>query len=362
MDKDKLYQMYIIENRRRKEIAKIFGVSESYIKKLLSKYNIKKDPSQYRKLIDETSIKKYGDRCSLMNDAVWEKAKKTIKERYGEDHPMKSEDVQSRVRKTNIRKYGSPYLLQNYEIAYKQRQAMKKKYGFENTTKNYKFQKMMHPNLTKKTWSIISNKENMESFLKRCKDKKYTIGEIAQLLNCNYNTIQYKIKKWDLQKYIILDPKYSLAEINLRHFLDINHIKYIINDRKILDNGLEIDIFCPEQKIGIEFNGEFWHSIDNKKESYHQEKTLDALNKGIYLFHYWENDSDNSFYQLKELLSHEEKDFTEDEYVLDLNYENPIPLMEQGYTIEKISGPNLIIDRFICCGAGYAVLKRGKIC
>lgn len=58
------------------------------------------------------------------------------------------------------------------------------------------------------------------------------------------------------------------------------------NNRKILENGKEIDIYIPEKKIGFEFDGMIWHSEKyNKDKNYHLDKTNICLNKGIKLFH-----------------------------------------------------------------------------
>lgn len=59
------------------------------------------------------------------------------------------------------------------------------------------------------------------------------------------------------------------------------------NNRSIL-NGKEIDIYCEKLKIGIEFNGTYWHSTFYKDKMYHQEKTLSCIKKGIQLIHIFE--------------------------------------------------------------------------
>lgn len=60
-------------------------------------------------------------------------------------------------------------------------------------------------------------------------------------------------------------------------------------DRTIL-NGQEIDIYLPEHKVAIEYNGLYWHSELFKSKNYHKEKTLLALENGVRLIHVWEDD------------------------------------------------------------------------
>ena len=43
IDKDVLYELFILKNMRRKEVAEYFGCSDTTIKKYLKKYNIKKE-------------------------------------------------------------------------------------------------------------------------------------------------------------------------------------------------------------------------------------------------------------------------------------------------------------------------------
>ena len=61
------------------------------------------------------------------------------------------------------------------------------------------------------------------------------------------------------------------------------------NDRTVLD-GKELDIYVPERKIAIEFDGIFWHNENNKANNYHLEKTEDCEKNGIRLIHIFEDE------------------------------------------------------------------------
>src|SRR5690606_14942316 len=60
------------------------------------------------------------------------------------------------------------------------------------------------------------------------------------------------------------------------------------SNRKIL-SGLEIDIFIPSIKVGIEYNGLFWHSDNKNKVSHLDKKTLSA-SRDVHLIHIYEDD------------------------------------------------------------------------
>ena len=62
------------------------------------------------------------------------------------------------------------------------------------------------------------------------------------------------------------------------------------NNVKILD-GKEIDIYIPEIKLGIEFNGLYWHGESMGKDKYyHQNKTFDGFNCDIDFIHIFEDE------------------------------------------------------------------------
>lgn len=66
------------------------------------------------------------------------------------------------------------------------------------------------------------------------------------------------------------------------------------SSRKLLGNRQEIDIYIPSLKIGIEFNGLFWHNEKlDVPVDYHQRKTDAAKSVGIRLVHIWSDEWSN---------------------------------------------------------------------
>jgi hypothetical protein len=77
-------------------------------------------------------------------------------------------------------------------------------------------------------------------------------------------------------------------EIN--EFLKSFGLKVKTNDKKLL-NGLEIDILINELKLGIEYNGLFWHTeINGKDKNYHLKKTILMNTEGYKLIHIFEDE------------------------------------------------------------------------
>ena len=70
----------------------------------------------------------------------------------------------------------------------------------------------------------------------------------------------------------------------------INPLDVILNTRSII-YPQELDIYIPEKKIAIEFDGLYWHSEEEKPDkNYHLNKTLSCEKQGIHLIHIFENE------------------------------------------------------------------------
>lgn len=60
--------------------------------------------------------------------------------------------------------------------------------------------------------------------------------------------------------------------------------------RGVIPSG-ELDIYLPDEKIAVEFNGLYWHSeAAGKDRMYHVNKTRACAEQGIQLIHVWEDD------------------------------------------------------------------------
>ena len=77
--------------------------------------------------------------------------------------------------------------------------------------------------------------------------------------------------------------------------LDEIGVEYIKNDRTII-NPYEIDVFIPSHNIGIEVNGNFWHSeLCGKDRNYHINKTELANKSNVKLIHIFEDEIETKY-------------------------------------------------------------------
>ena len=234
--------------------------------------------------------------CSYRNsfpDAL-EKRKKNTFEKYGVSHTSKLESVKNKQMKTNIERYGFKSPTLNSNIKSKQESTMIERYGFKYTgnseylmNKVFKSRSEKYKNNILNTFpdlniiSIIKEGE-LEIFCDICKNK-YTIRtELLRLRQFRYNTIAC------LNCNPISTYKYT-AQNEILDLLSNLNLRIIRNDRTVL-SGKEIDIYLPDNKIGIEYNGLYWHSDLYKDKNYHLDKKNKCIDKGINLIHVWEDD------------------------------------------------------------------------
>jgi hypothetical protein len=98
----------------------------------------------------------------------------------------------------------------------------------------------------------------------------------------------------------------SAAETEIKNWIqtDLN-LSIISGSRDILADGFELDIFIPELKIAIEYNGLYWHSESSGKSKwYHATKYNKCKDLGIRLIQIFEDEWVNKQELVKSRLSH----------------------------------------------------------
>lgn len=92
-------------------------------------------------------------------------------------------------------------------------------------------------------------------------------------------------------KKIKYEPPMAEEEIITALLKSLPDLKITQNDHSVLAKK-EIDIYLPEQKFGVEYNGLQWHTewASGRKSGYHIGKTGEASSKGVSLVHIFESD------------------------------------------------------------------------
>lgn len=85
----------------------------------------------------------------------------------------------------------------------------------------------------------------------------------------------------------------SNAELDVKLFIENSYSGEIYRNVRNVIPPHELDIYIPEKKLAIEFNGTYWHSSLYKDKNYHFNKSQKCEEKGIRLIHIWEYEWDD---------------------------------------------------------------------
>jgi hypothetical protein len=250
----------------------------------LEKYGVEfhtQSESTKRK-IKETNIERWGVENPMKSTLIKDKQKKTIFNSWGVDNISKVEQVKDKKRNSYFNNFGVYHPLKSDEIKKKIKITNKLRWGNEYVSKSEKWRKSNYD---------ISNDPNYISY----------IEDGISLFNCSYGLDhQFKISKdvyskrklYNVSLCTICNPIGDLKSIKEKELF--NYIRSIYNGEIVQSHrdGIEIDIYLPELKLGFEFNGLYWHSDECKDKNYHLRKTNWFKDRGIRIIHIWEDDWD----------------------------------------------------------------------
>lgn len=226
---DSLFEYYVAERHSVIDTAIHFNVSVTTVLKWLSKNNLSKTPEQVEETKKKTNIDRFGVENSFSSPEVRKHYRENCIEKYGFDHPVNK--------------------------------------GAEKSTE------------------ILSSEEKFAGFLINNFDDKPNYTMVARALGCSDNKVKSAVRKNGWEDYLSIYV--SSPEDELQTLLKKFNVDFVTHERKIL-NGKEIDIYIPTKKIGIEFNGDYWHSSLFQEKNYHFDKSKLAESKGIRLIHIYE--------------------------------------------------------------------------
>ncbi len=88
----------------------------------------------------------------------------------------------------------------------------------------------------------------------------------------------------------------SRQELEVRDFLQRLNFEVVSNSKDVLPRS-ELDMYLPERKVAVEFNGDYWHSSRKIRKMYrmsaydfHYGKFTQCANIGVTLAFVWEGD------------------------------------------------------------------------
>lgn len=151
--------------------------------------------------------------------------------------------------------------------------------------------KILNP---REQWQIetINSKENLKEFILALEEIP-TVFDLQCMLNINKSNMLEYIHKYKLDSLVRINSTESSMEECIINYIETIYRGVILHGNRDILGGRELDIYIPEKKIAIEFNGDYWHSDCMKDKKYHQQKTLDCAKQGIQLIHIFEYEWNN---------------------------------------------------------------------
>lgn len=281
--------------------------------------------TEIKKKSSDTVNEKYGG-FTFASPINNEKVKKTMVDRYGVTNARNIPGIEEKIKKTNLERYGVEYGLQSEEILTKTINTNREKYGVDNVSQVkeikdkvkisndiYIFNNIFKKFENSDTVKILFSKEEylekggapaQQRFLcKKC--NKEFLGYIrnARCYDCYPNTNTSQMEK---------EIFYYLQELLLN--------TEILSMTKRVIKPYELDIYIPEYKLAVEFNGLFWHSSEmNIDKNSHVNKTNMCENLGIHLIHIFEDDWATKKEIIKQKLRYELRITTKEINISDCN-------------------------------------------
>jgi len=272
-----------IRNSNMKKYGKPYAFQSENIKEKIKKTNIEKygvefssQRSEWKDQVNETLIKKHGS-IDNYNIHKYNKTKETCLEKYGADHHLMDKDVIKKRESTCMEKYGATNCMGNDEV---------RKKVSDSYYKNSDFISYMKRLIINRGYELISeyidSHSNITLLCKQCNNKfDITWNSFQQgagiCPNCNPVSISH-------------------AELELRNYINEElNIDTINNNRKLLKEGKELDIYIPSKNIAIEYCGLAFHSTynnayNNTPKNYHIDKYNNCKEKGIRLITIFEDE------------------------------------------------------------------------
>jgi hypothetical protein len=230
--------------------------------------------------IIQTNLEKWGGNSPMCNDLIKEKSRKTSFDNWNVDNPNKSDIIREKTRNTNLEKLGFEYPSQSPHIQEKIKKNNLEKWGTEHVHQS-EIYRIKNTKIGKNEFYLEYKGDKISIFKCDCnEDHSFEINTDNFFSRTRQNiplcTICYPIN----------DSK-SYLECELLNYISSKYDGEIVQSYR---DGLEIDIYLPDLKLGFEFNGLYWHSEEYRDKNYHYNKTKYFNNRDIRIIHIWEDD------------------------------------------------------------------------
>lgn len=225
------------------------------------------------KLQQQRCLEKYGETSYLRTDEGKARVKATMQEKYGVDYPAHSPIIQAKIKSTLLGRYGVDHPMKSRELVNRLIESNLKRYGVRSTLQCENVKNRIAKTIQEKYGTLYYTKSD-----------DYALSKF----NSQWDHL-YKQDAADCIRKFVSTIEYEVIEFIKSLKDDINVIH---NDRNVI-SPLEIDVYLPEFRFGIECNPSFTHNAsipdpwgaEPKHYLYHKEKSDKCREAGVELFH-----------------------------------------------------------------------------
>ena len=223
--------------------------------------------------------------CKAKDVTIKNKRLNTLKERYGTSSIMDIPEFRSKIDNTNLKKFGNKNYFASDAFANTRKNNL---YNLNIQCRDKGYNSILEKCKTANLVPLFTHEEYLNNekakynrLLKwKCLDcgktfEDYYANGILPICSCH--KVKHSMQN-EVEEYII-----SLLGTDIE----------IKRDSRSVISPYEIDIFIPSLNIGIEFDGKYWHSSEVLPRDYHLNKTKLCEEKGIHLIHIFEWEWDN---------------------------------------------------------------------
>lgn len=120
------------------------------------------------------------------------------------------------------------------------------------------------------------------------------IKDVCKEPGCN-NVFELTVCDWTNGYMVFCDDHRGKRSVSLESNEMIGYIKSlgvtVVEEFSPVNfNTYRVDVYIPDKKIAIDFNGIYWHSDEYRPHTYHRDKLLFFKSYGIRLIYVWEDD------------------------------------------------------------------------
>ena len=238
-----------------------------------------------------TKLKRYGD--------AYYNNREQFKSTVASFSDYQKREIKEKRAATNVEKYGTEFATQADSVKQHTRQTCLERYGVNCALLTENAQSLQKKRCKELTWQrILTDKEYAPAFTYEEFISNPTENVWKWKCNRCGNVFEALYHDGGHHRCYTCYPNTtcgtSLAEQQLAEYVQtLTHSKVYNRcpeNKHVIDNR-EIDIYIPDLKIGIEYDGLFYHQESNgKNNSYHLKKTEQCEARGVQLIHVFEDE------------------------------------------------------------------------